>query len=114
MLDDKHFGDAFFRLTRHRPFAWQRRLFREWFSRGCIPSGCDIPTGLGKTSVMAIWYLALRSGAPVPRRLVYVVDRRAVVDQATTIADEIKEKSDDSTLRVSNEVWRYTFMKFSG
>ena len=101
MIDDKHFSDAFLRLTGHRPFSWQRRLFREWFARGCIPSGCDIPTGLGKTSVMAIWYLALRVGALVPRRLVYVVDRRAVVDQATTIADEIKEKSDDSTLGVS-------------
>jgi CRISPR-associated endonuclease/helicase Cas3 len=101
MVDHKNFGDDFIRLTGHRPFPWQRRLFREWFAQGCVSSCCDIPTGLGKTSVMAIWYLALRAGASVPRRLVYVVDRRAVVDQATTIAGEIKEKSDDSTLRIS-------------
>src|SRR3546814_5714798 len=39
---------------------------------------------------MAIWYLALKAGAPLPRRLVYVVDRRAVVDQATEEANKIK------------------------
>ena len=42
----------------------------------------------------------LTGHAPM-RRLVYVVDRRAVVDQATTVADSIKDKSGDSALRVS-------------
>lgn len=50
---------------------------------------------------MAIWYLARKAGAPLPRRLVYVVDRRAVVDQATEVADAIKKKSGDCSLRVS-------------
>lgn len=40
---------------------------------------------------MAIWLFARASGAPVPRRLVYVVDRRAVVDQATTEALNLRE-----------------------
>ena len=89
------------RLTGYPPFRWQTCLFEEWLARGRIPSALDIPTGLGKTSVMVLWYLALKAGAAVPCRLVYVVDRRAVVDQATTVAEEIREKSQDATLRVS-------------
>ena len=50
---------------------------------------------------MVLWYVARTAGANVPRRLIYVVDRRAVVDQATTVADEIRKKSQDSKLRVS-------------
>ena len=97
----RHFDQAFRALTSFTPMAWQRRLFEDWFLQGRIPSACDIPTGLGKTSVMAIWYLALKAGARIPRRLVYVVDRRAVVDQATTEADKIRENASDSALRVS-------------
>ncbi len=68
------------------PFPWQERLLG-LFLRGQIPRALDLPTGLGKTSVIAIWLVARALGAPVPRRLVYVVDRRAVVDQATAVAD---------------------------
>jgi len=67
------------------PFPWQVRLLEE-FLQGSIPKALGIPTGLGKTSVMAIWLLARAYGANLPRRLVYVVDRRAVVDQATEVA----------------------------
>lgn len=86
-------------LTGNAPFCWQRRLFNDYFAKGAIPSALDIPTGLGKTSVMTLWYLARKAGAALPRRLAYVVDRRAVVDQATTVADKIRSK--DSELRVS-------------
>lgn len=51
----------------------------------------DIPTGLGKTGVMAVWLVARALGASVPRRLVYVVDRRAVVDQATEVAESLRK-----------------------
>lgn len=64
------------------PFPWQRELLRR-FSKGHVDRHLDIPTGLGKTSVMAIWLVALALGAPLPRRLIYIVDRRAVVDQST-------------------------------
>lgn len=70
------------------PFPWQRRLY-ETMCAGRLPDAIDIPTGLGKTAVIAIWLIARASGAPVPRRLVYVVDRRAIVDQATEVADRI-------------------------
>ncbi len=43
----------------------------------------DVPTGLGKTSAMTAWLVAKSNGAALPRRLIYIVDRRAVVDQAT-------------------------------
>lgn len=95
------FDERFKALTGNRPFCWQRRLFDDYFAKGHVPAALDIPTGLGKTSVMVLWYMARTVGANVPRRLVYVVDRRAVVDQATIVADEIREKSQDSTLRVS-------------
>ncbi len=98
------FKGKFEELLKFSPFRWQQRLFFDYFAKGNkgnIPSVLNIPTGLGKTSVMAIWYLALKAEAAVPRRLVYVVDRRAVVDQATTVAEEILEKSKDSELRVS-------------
>lgn len=67
------------------PFPWQERLLDN-FLKGRIDRALDLPTGLGKTSVMAIWLVARALGADVPRRLIYVVDRRAVVDQATDVA----------------------------
>src|SRR5262249_51515714 len=55
------------------------------------------PTGLGKTSVIPIWLLALAASPPglVPRRLVYVVNRRTVVDQATEAAEIVRRKLRD-------------------
>jgi len=66
-------------------FPWQEALLAMLIS-GRLPRALDIPTGLGKTSIMAIWLVARTTGARLPRRLVYVVDRRAVVDQATGVA----------------------------
>ena len=86
-----NFDQAFEALTGHAPFPWQRRLF-DRLRAGDLPPAVDIPTGLGKTAVMAIWLLARAAGAPLPRRLVYVVDRRAVVDQATDVAKTIRER----------------------
>lgn len=93
------------------PLPWQDELYLR-FCRAAPPRRLPLPTGLGKTAVMVIWFLALKAGAPVPRRLVYVVDRRAVVDQATTLALALKEYEGGglavSTLRgrhVDNREW---------
>ncbi|MCC6133292.1 MAG: type I-U CRISPR-associated helicase/endonuclease Cas3, partial [Acidobacteria bacterium] len=72
------------------PFPWQIELLRR-FRRGEVVSSLDIPTGLGKTAVMAVWLVARALGAALPRRLIYVVDRRAVVDQATAVAESLCE-----------------------
>lgn len=77
------------------PFPWQVRLL-DLFLRGQIPSALDMPTGLGKTAAMAIWLVARAQGAKLPRRLVYVVDRRAVVDQATTVAEQLRKWVEES------------------
>jgi CRISPR-associated endonuclease/helicase Cas3 len=86
------FEEIFTDLTGHKPNLWQHRLFKN-FLKGEIPAALDLPTGLGKTSVMALWLLARGRNPGLPRRLVYVVDRRAVVDQASTLAEELAEKS---------------------
>jgi CRISPR-associated endonuclease/helicase Cas3 len=88
-LSEAGFSQDFLSLTGFPPFAWQRRLF-EALRAGQIPASLDLPTGLGKTSTMAIWLLARAHGAPLPRRLAYVVDRRAVVDQATEEAERLR------------------------
>jgi CRISPR-associated endonuclease/helicase Cas3 len=75
------------------PFPWQSELVSR-FLRGQIDRALDIPTGLGKTAVMAAWLVARGRGAPIPRRLVYVVDRRAVVDQATKFAESLRSYVD--------------------
>ena len=89
---DQHF--ATYHESRNDPFDWQRELF-SLFIRGVLPPRIDLPTGTGKTSMMLIWYLALawqvRKGIPItiPRRLVWVVNRRVVVDEATSEAEKL-------------------------
>jgi len=78
----------------HLPLRWQIRLFQSFYQNN-IPLICDLPTGMGKTSVVHLWLLArrrqeLENKASLPTRLVYVVDRRTVVDQATEIAEGIR------------------------
>lgn len=81
------FDAAFAALTGYPPFPWQRELYRR-FVASAVPPSCNLPTGLGKTSVIAVWLIALANRKPVPRRLVYVVNRRTVVDQTT---DEVEK-----------------------
>jgi CRISPR-associated endonuclease/helicase Cas3 len=86
-----NFRSEFAALTGgYHPFPWQEALY-EHFVAGVFPEVCDLPTGLGKTSVIAIWLLALAANPALPRRLVYVVNRRTVVDQATDEAERLRE-----------------------
>lgn len=92
--DADSLADLFATLTadkgeRHWPFRWQQRLLARLL-QGETPDAVDVPTGLGKTAVMALWLIALGKGAKLPRRLVYIVDRRAVVDQATRYAERLR------------------------
>ncbi|MEE9403389.1 MAG: DEAD/DEAH box helicase family protein, partial [Algisphaera sp.] len=85
------FAAAFESLTGHPPFPWQASLYDRWFSKGNMPRTCDLPTGLGKTSVIAVWLIALANHpSHMPRRLVYVVNRRTVVDQTTDEVEKLR------------------------
>jgi len=92
------FDREFLALTGEAPFPWQRALFGEFveFVEDRLPTVRRIPTGLGKTATIAVWLLALArhaerdSGTRFPRRLVYVVNRRTVVDQSTTVVEGLR------------------------
>jgi CRISPR-associated endonuclease/helicase Cas3 len=89
------FATAFEALTGNPPFPWQQELYKRFISDrpDNIPDSSNLPTGLGKTSVIAIWLLALATAptGKVPRRLVYVVNRRTVVDQSTDEARKLRD-----------------------
>ncbi len=67
-------------IVGHAPWPWQTRLYGA-FAEGNVPVAVDIPTGLGKTSCVLLFLLAQFDNPALPRRIVYVVDRRAIVDQ---------------------------------
>lgn len=102
-VSEMDFYREFEQLTNYAPFPWQCRLFDLMCLGGdSIPRRCEIPTGLGKTSIIAIWLLAREINSKLPRRLVYVVNRRTVVDQTTTEVKRYKEQREGlaiSTLR---------------
>ncbi|HWG46943.1 MAG TPA: type I-U CRISPR-associated helicase/endonuclease Cas3 [Gemmataceae bacterium] len=89
------FASTFEQLTGNSPFPWQEELYKRFVSDRSdnIPSSCNLPTGLGKTSVVAIWLIALANyPSKLPRRLVYVVNRRTVVDQSTDEAIKLRDQ----------------------
>ena len=67
-------------IAGHPPYPWQRRLYAALIN-GKVPEAVDIPTGLGKTLCVLLLLLARLRNPTLPTRIVYVVDRRAIVDQ---------------------------------
>ena len=91
-----NFQTHFACLTGSNPYEWQTALFCS-FVKGEIPTNLNLPTGSGKTYAIVCWLLALCENPELPRRLVYVVDRRSVVDQSTKVVEDIAAKlSQDS------------------
>ncbi|HCT77036.1 MAG TPA: type I-U CRISPR-associated helicase/endonuclease Cas3 [Micromonosporaceae bacterium] len=79
-----------------QPFPWQAALLNRLIHEGRWPDVIDVPTGLGKTSVLDVAVFAAALGLPCARRRVfYVVDRRLVVDEAhehaTAIAHALQQ-----------------------
>jgi CRISPR-associated endonuclease/helicase Cas3 len=82
------FKTEFEALTSYAPYPWQEQLFNQ-FGQGEIPKNMGLPTGSGKTSTIVVWLLAFIKNPALPRRMVYVVDRRSVVDQATAVVEKM-------------------------
>jgi CRISPR-associated endonuclease/helicase Cas3 len=81
-----------------KPFQWQSGLFRQLIN-GNSPESLSLPTATGKTyGILRCWLGALcEKPSIVPRRLAYVVNRRAVIDQvyedALSLAEKVRESS---------------------
>lgn len=88
----------------YSPFPWQRRLTDQVLSEGW-PATIDLPTGTGKTAVLDTAVFALACDpAVVPRRIVFVIDRRIVVDQVCERARTIRDAVGNGGTPVLNRV----------
>ncbi len=83
------------------PFPWQQELLEFVVTNKRWPDLVDIPTGLGKTASIdiALFALAIEATAEpdrrrwvFPHRIVMVVDRRVIVDQAFERARELRKQ----------------------
>ena len=84
---------VFFRdVHGYEPFPWQQRLTEQVLDQRKWPKVIDLPTGTGKTAVLdtAVFAMALQPEI-APRRVVFVIDRRIVVDQVYQRAQRIQE-----------------------
>ena len=86
--------EAYFRAVHDcEPYPWQTRLTQEVLASGQWPEVIELPTGTGKTAVLdtALYALAARPEV-FPRRIVFVIDRRIVVDQVYERARRIRDR----------------------
>ena len=76
------FADFFRGVHGFDPYPWQTRLSRQVVNTGRWPELVDLPTGAGKTALIDIAVFAIAAKPEtMPRRVVFVINRRTVVDQ---------------------------------
>ncbi len=100
MTFDDFFRCAFGRSTEadFKPFEYQRRLAEEKFDGHSWPDLLEVPTGMGKTAAVILawlWKRGWRQGgrageinANTPRRLVYCLPMRVLVEQTYRNTEE--------------------------
>lgn len=115
MLELGDFAAFFKEVHGYEPFPWQTRLLRYVVERqGEWPATLDLPTGSGKTAAIdiAAFHLALESDRGearcAPVRIVFVVDRRLVVDdafeRARKLAEALAHPEGPTTARVAEQL----------
>jgi len=98
-MSDAEFGRWFEHGTGHIPYAYQQDLA----ASKRPPSVLQVPTGCGKTqAVIGAWLYQRRRGVG-PRRLVYALPMRSLVEQTSQVARSMVERleaSDDIGIHV--------------
>ena len=109
------FAEYFTAIHGHDPFPWQQRLVEQLADENRWPDVLDLPTGTGKTAALdvAVFHLALQANCPQRRaalRIVLVVDRRLVVDdahrRARKIADALRKPGSAVVAEVARRLQR--------
>lgn len=90
-LAPEDFSLFFREVTGHDPYPWQEALLRHVLEKEW-PEAVAVPTGTGKTMVLLVAVFLMALDPRAHRRVIYVVNRRLVVDQAYDIASELKER----------------------
>lgn len=83
----------FMALANRSPYQWQAAAFERLMAAD-LPGQIKVPTAAGKTMILPIFVAALAAQAmtgkvTLPRRLVHVVNRRVLVDEASRLAGNI-------------------------
>lgn len=104
-LSADDFAAFFEAVHEHPPYPWQVRLTEQVLTEECWPEIIDLPTGAGKTAVLDTAVFALAAKPEVfPRRVVFVIDRRIVVDQVYKRAHRISDSIRDADSGVLDRV----------
>lgn len=82
------FDRWFERATGRRPYSYQRSLAE----RTEPPSVVEVPTGSGKTQAVVAAWLFQRQRGIGPRRLVYALPMRTLVEQTAAVATDMLER----------------------
>ena len=81
------YDDFFERATGHSPYPYQQALAER------TPDVLHVPTGCGKTeALITAWLFSRRTDAETPRRLVYALPMRTLVEQTRDVALAIRER----------------------
>lgn len=88
-LDARDFPAFYQEVHGRSPFPWQADIVARVLADGVWPDVVDVPTGMGKTSMLDVALFLTAATAGVRgrdrlgrRRIFFVVDRRLVVDEA--------------------------------
>lgn len=83
------FAEFFRRGTDHEPYAYQRALA----DASKPPAVLEVPTGAGKTEALILSWLYQRQVRGVgPRRLVYTLPMRSLVEQTRDVAERVTKQ----------------------
>jgi CRISPR-associated endonuclease/helicase Cas3 len=96
-MSDLDFVDYFTDVYEYAPFPWQERLAKKLVTDHAWPDLIDLPTASGKTACLDIalfhlaWCAERGEAWRAARRIVFVVDRRIIVDSAADRANKLRE-----------------------